>query len=44
MREGSIVELGPVDQILASPSDDYTRRLLDDTPQIEAAGTAATTE
>ena len=44
MRDGRIVELGPVDRILAAPGDDYTRRLLDDTPQIEAAGVAATPE
>ena len=36
MSDGRIVELGPVDQVLMDPSDDYTRRLLADTPSLEA--------
>ncbi len=36
MSAGRIVELGPVDQVLMDPSDDYTRRLLADTPSLEA--------
>ena len=37
MSHGSIVELGAVDQILESPADPYTRRLLSDTPSLEVA-------
>ncbi|HEX5260793.1 MAG TPA: ABC transporter ATP-binding protein [Gaiellales bacterium] len=36
MSDGRIVELGAVDQVLMDPSDDYTRRLLADTPSLEA--------
>uniref|UniRef100_UPI0035A23CC0 ABC transporter ATP-binding protein n=1 Tax=Nocardia pseudobrasiliensis TaxID=45979 RepID=UPI0035A23CC0 len=32
MREGKVVEQGPVDKVLKSPSDPYTRRLLDAIP------------
>jgi peptide/nickel transport system ATP-binding protein len=38
MRQGQIVELGTAEQVLLEPSNDYTRRLLADSPQIEAAG------
>jgi peptide/nickel transport system ATP-binding protein len=37
MSEGSIIELGDVDQVLGSPKDAYTRRLLSDTPSLEVA-------
>jgi peptide/nickel transport system ATP-binding protein len=37
MSGGRIVELGPVDQVLHEPTDDYTRRLLADTPSLETA-------
>jgi peptide/nickel transport system ATP-binding protein len=37
MSEGRIIELGAVDQVLESPSDPYTRRLLSDTPSLEVA-------
>jgi peptide/nickel transport system ATP-binding protein len=36
MSAGRIVELGAVDQVLMEPSDEYTRRLLSDTPSLEA--------
>jgi peptide/nickel transport system ATP-binding protein len=36
MNQGRIVELGPVDTVLLSPRDDYTRALLADTPSLEA--------
>ena len=36
MSEGRIVELGHVDRVLHDPSDDYTQRLLANTPSIEA--------
>jgi peptide/nickel transport system ATP-binding protein len=37
MSSGRIVELGPVDRVLQEPTDDYTRRLLADTPSLETA-------
>jgi peptide/nickel transport system ATP-binding protein len=37
MTEGRIVELGPVEQIFEAPKADYTKRLLENTPSIEAA-------
>ncbi|HET6850351.1 MAG TPA: ABC transporter ATP-binding protein [Gaiellales bacterium] len=36
MNKGRIVELGPVDSVLLSPHDDYTKALLADTPSLEA--------
>jgi peptide/nickel transport system ATP-binding protein len=42
MSEGRIVELGSVEQVLESPVNPYTRRLLSDTPSLEVALTAAT--
>ncbi|MGZ4431858.1 MAG: peptide ABC transporter ATP-binding protein, partial [Gaiellales bacterium] len=36
MNQGRIVELGGVDRVLLEPSDEYTRRLLSDTPSLEA--------
>ena len=37
MNQGRIIELGDVDQVLGSPKDEYTRRLLSDTPSLEVA-------
>ena len=37
MSQGRIIELGDVDQVLGSPKDAYTRRLLSDTPSLEVA-------
>ena len=37
MSQGRIVELGDVDHVLHSPTDEYTRRLLADTPSLESA-------
>jgi peptide/nickel transport system ATP-binding protein len=37
MSQGRIIELGDVDQVLGSPKDEYTRRLLSDTPSLEVA-------
>ena len=34
MAEGRIVELGPTEQVLSHPEQEYTKRLLDDTPQV----------
>lgn len=34
LHEGRIVEHGPTDQVLGSPQDDYTIRLLDDIPKL----------
>jgi peptide/nickel transport system ATP-binding protein len=40
MNEGLVVESGPVDDVLADPAEDYTRKLLDattDLPPLEIA-------
>lgn len=37
MSQGRVVELGPVDQVLEQPAEEYTRRLLSDTPSLELA-------
>jgi peptide/nickel transport system ATP-binding protein len=37
MHNGSITELGDVGPVLASPSQDYTRQLISDTPSLETA-------
>jgi peptide/nickel transport system ATP-binding protein len=37
MSAGRIVELGTVEHVLHAPSDDYTQRLLADTPSLETA-------
>jgi peptide/nickel transport system ATP-binding protein len=37
MSNGRIVELGRVDQVLGSPAEAYTKRLLSDTPSLEVA-------
>ena len=37
MTEGSIVELGAAERVFAAPSADYTRKLLANTPTLEAA-------
>jgi peptide/nickel transport system ATP-binding protein len=34
MAAGRIVELGPTEQVLTLPEQEYTKRLLDDTPQV----------
>jgi peptide/nickel transport system ATP-binding protein len=43
MSEGSIIELGDVDQVLGAPKDAYTKRLLSDTPSLEVAVETAQT-
>jgi peptide/nickel transport system ATP-binding protein len=42
MNEGRIVERGRVDGVLDDPRADYTKKLLSDTPSLEAALAAAT--
>ena len=42
MNEGRIVERGLVDRVLDAPQADYTKKLLSDTPSLEAAFAAAT--
>jgi peptide/nickel transport system ATP-binding protein len=37
MSSGRIVELGTVERVLHAPSDEYTQRLLSDTPSLETA-------
>ncbi|HET7171775.1 MAG TPA: ABC transporter ATP-binding protein [Gaiellales bacterium] len=37
MSTGRIVEMGVVEHVLRAPSDEYTRRLLSDTPSLETA-------
>ena len=37
MSMGRIVELGWVEQVINSPADEYTQRLLADTPSLETA-------
>jgi peptide/nickel transport system ATP-binding protein len=34
LKDGRIVEQGEVDEILSTPQDSYTKRLLEDTPQL----------
>jgi peptide/nickel transport system ATP-binding protein len=41
MTEGRIVELGPVAELFANPTADYTRKLLADTPSIDLEGAGA---
>jgi len=41
MSDGRIVERGLVERVLDSPSAEYTRKLLSDTPSLEAAMAAA---
>ncbi len=40
MADGRIVEVGPTETVLTVPEQEYTKRLLADTPQIEAADRA----
>jgi peptide/nickel transport system ATP-binding protein len=37
MSLGRIVEMGPVEQVINTPADEYTQRLLADTPSLETA-------
>jgi len=41
MHEGRIVEYGPVADVLAEPREDYTKRLLADTPTVELLAVGA---
>jgi peptide/nickel transport system ATP-binding protein len=43
MCAGSIVEHGPVDDVLTAPKADYTRVLVADTPSVDGASRAAAT-
>jgi peptide/nickel transport system ATP-binding protein len=38
LRDGRLVETGPVDRVFAEPAHDYTRRLLDAVPVPDPAG------
>jgi peptide/nickel transport system ATP-binding protein len=41
MNQGHLCEAGPIDRVLASPADDYTRRLLDAAPTLGEASVPA---
>ncbi len=43
LRDGAVVESGPVEQILEHPADPYTIRLINDIPQLSVAGGAGST-
>jgi peptide/nickel transport system ATP-binding protein len=36
MYKGNLVEQGPTDEVLWSPKDDYTKRLIADVPKLHA--------
>jgi peptide/nickel transport system ATP-binding protein len=38
LRDGAVVESGPVEQILERPADPYTVRLMADVPKLAAPG------
>jgi peptide/nickel transport system ATP-binding protein len=38
LRDGIVVESGPVEQVLERPADPYTARLMADVPRLEATG------
>jgi peptide/nickel transport system ATP-binding protein len=38
LRDGAVVESGPVEQVLERPADPYTARLIADVPRLEATG------
>jgi peptide/nickel transport system ATP-binding protein len=40
LRQGSVAEWGPVEQILEHPADPYTQRLMEDVPKLSQSGTA----
>ncbi len=42
MADGKVVEYGPTDHVLAHPTEEYTKRLLADTPSITQALTSGT--
>jgi peptide/nickel transport system ATP-binding protein len=37
MSDGRIIEFGPVDRVIDEPQSDYTKHLISDTPNLEAA-------
>jgi len=39
LRAGSVVESGPVEQVLEHPADPYTIRLMEDVPKLAFPGT-----
>jgi peptide/nickel transport system ATP-binding protein len=41
LSEGSVVEQGPVEEVLEQPRDEYTIRLLEDIPKLEQTGRSA---
>ena len=41
LRDGAVVESGPVGQVLDRPGDPYTARLMQDVPKLTRPGTPA---
>jgi peptide/nickel transport system ATP-binding protein len=41
LRDGAVVESGPVEQVLDRPADPYTARLMEDVPKLPTPGTQA---
>jgi peptide/nickel transport system ATP-binding protein len=37
MNQGRIVEFGPTESVIGAPEQEYTKRLIADTPSIDAA-------
>jgi peptide/nickel transport system ATP-binding protein len=44
MADGRIVEVGPTERVLTEPEQEYTKRLLADTPRLDADGPTPATE
>jgi peptide/nickel transport system ATP-binding protein len=42
LRDGAVVESGPVEQVLDRPADPYTARLMEDVPKLHARGAQGT--
>ena len=41
LRDGAVVESGPVGQVLDHPADPYTARLMQDVPKLARPGASA---
>jgi ABC-type glutathione transport system ATPase component len=38
LRQGTVAEPGPVEQVLEHPADPYTQRLMEDVPKLRPSG------